>query len=307
MAAALSAGAAAQGRRGPGVPAAGIPGSSDGQSLWKDRPYSADTTTTVTRTLGDGTRIEQSVKAKIYRDSAGRVRREQAIIGVSALDPASESSMVISIVDPVAGANIFLYPNAKEARRIVLRGPLGVAPPAPPPPPPPPPPPEGAGAADSSPLIDAKVAAARAQLAARAAEVSKAIAERGAGPVESLGTRQIDGLTAVGTRTKTTIPAGQIGNDRPIDITDEQWKSTDLQVIVLSRHHDPQTGDVEFRMTNISRGEPPAYLFTVPADYKLVSTPPAPPAPPVPPAPPAARVPGVPAPPAAPAPPAPPR
>jgi hypothetical protein len=90
------------------------------------------------------------------------------------------------------------------------------------------------------------------------------------GRTQSLGTRQIDGLTARGRKTTTTIRVGQIGNDRPIEITDEQWESAELQLLVLSRHHDPRTGDVEYRLTNVSRAEPPSHLFTVPSDYTVV-------------------------------------
>ena len=75
---------------------------------------------------------------------------------------------------------------------------------------------------------------------------------------------------AAGQRTTVTIPAGQIGNDRPLEISDEQWVSPDLKVLVLSRHHDPRTGDVEYRLTNVSRAEPASDLFTVPADYAVV-------------------------------------
>ena len=59
------------------------------------------------------------------------------------------------------------------------------------------------------------------------------------------------------------IPTGQIGNDRPLEITDEQWESAELKLLVLSRHHDPRTGDVEYRLTNVSRAEPASHLFTV--------------------------------------------
>src|SRR5262249_22443100 len=65
----------------------------------------------------------------------------------------------------------------------------------------------------------------------------------------SLGTQLIEGLTATGRRTVLTIPVGQIGNDRPIEITDERWESTELRVLVLSRHHDPRTGEVQYRLT----------------------------------------------------------
>jgi hypothetical protein len=45
-------------------------------------------------------------------------------------------------------------------------------------------------------------------------------------------------------------------------------------VLVSSQHHDPRTGDVEYRLTNISRTEPPAHLFAVPADYDIIEPPP---------------------------------
>ena len=73
------------------------------------------------------------------------------------------------------------------------------------------------------------------------------------------------------------IPTGRIGNDRPIEITDEVWQSTELKMVVLSRHHDPRTGDVEYRLTNINRAEPARELFTPPADYTILDAPPPPP------------------------------
>jgi hypothetical protein len=48
-------------------------------------------------------------------------------------------------------------------------------------------------------------------------------------------------------------------------------------VLVLSRHHDPRTGDVEYRLTNVTRAEPPRELFQPPADYSIVDAPPPPP------------------------------
>jgi hypothetical protein len=80
----------------------------------------------------------------------------------------------------------------------------------------------------------------------------------------------MEGVTATGTRVTTTIPTGQIGNDRPIVITDETWDSPDLNTIVYSKHHDPRTGDIEYRLRNINRNEPPATLFQVPAGYSVI-------------------------------------
>ena len=86
---------------------------------------------------------------------------------------------------------------------------------------------------------------------------------------ETLGTQVIEGVQAEGTRSTFTIPAGQIGNDRPIEIVDERWYSPDLQVVVLSKHSDPRMGEHVYRLTNISRSEPARALFEVPSDYTV--------------------------------------
>lgn len=243
-------------------------------------PYSAEATTTVTQTLADGTRIERVSTTRMFRDGEGRTRREQTVQGLGPLNASGETT-VITIVDPVARVGYVLDPISRKARRADLRqnilvrkveeivgqrqveegrrversrgaGP-GEPPPAPAPTavidplaPPPPPPPPGAGA-------------------------------RGRGPggavpnqPQPLGTRQIEGVDAVGTKRVEVIPAGRIGNDRPIEILDERWESPALKVLVQSRHSDPRTGVVEYRLTNISRAEPAHDFFVVPPDYTIV-------------------------------------
>ncbi len=76
---------------------------------------------------------------------------------------------------------------------------------------------------------------------------------------------------AEGTRSVTTIPAGAIGNERPIEIVYERWYSKELQLIIYSKHTDPRFGEQTYRLTDISRSEPDRSLFTPPADYKIVS------------------------------------
>ena len=97
------------------------------------------------------------------------------------------------------------------------------------------------------------------------------------GTVESLGMKTFDGLEAEGTRSTITIPAGKIGNDRPIEIVSERWFSTALQAVMLSKHSDPRMGESVYRLTTIKRTEPDAALFRVPADYKVTEGPPRPP------------------------------
>ena len=86
---------------------------------------------------------------------------------------------------------------------------------------------------------------------------------------ESLGRQTIEGVEAEGTRTTVTIPAGAIGNERPIQIVSERWYSPDLQLVVMTRHSDPRFGETTYRLTNINRAEPDRTLFEVPAGYTV--------------------------------------
>ena len=85
----------------------------------------------------------------------------------------------------------------------------------------------------------------------------------------SLGTQTIGGVSAEGTRYTRTIPAGQIGNAKPIVVVTERWYSPDLQMVVMTKHTDPRMGETTFQMTNIQRQEPAATLFQVPSDYAV--------------------------------------
>ena len=90
----------------------------------------------------------------------------------------------------------------------------------------------------------------------------------GRGDQKSLGTRDFDGVKADGTQTTHTIPAGTIGNEKPIVITRERWFSAELQLVVFVRNFDPRAGETTYRLTNVRRGEPPADLFRVPVDFR---------------------------------------
>ena len=223
-------------------------------------PYSAEGVTTTRQTLANGTRIERQTKAAFHRDSEGRVRREQTIHGVAALNPAYEARALVTISDPVAGVTFVLDPRSRTVRRIALdRRALA----SPPPPPPPPPVDTGAPRNGAAPPPPPPPAPPRPE-------------------EDSLGTAVIAGVTVAGRRSRTTIPEGHIGNDRPIEIVDEHWISRDLHLLVQSRHDDPRTGTVEYRLVNIVRAEPNADLFSVPSDYVVVddAAPPPPPPPP---------------------------
>jgi hypothetical protein len=237
-------------------------------------PYSGEGITTTTQTLADGTRIERTVRARFYRDGEGRTRREQTILGMGPLG----ESQTVTIVDPVARVMYGLNPATHEGRRSPLPTPSGRL--GGPPPPPPPPPPGGdysTAAAAPPPPPPPPPRGGRPAFAPGASAGKRGAGERIPNVPESLGTKQMDGLMVTGTKRTEVIPTGRIGNDRPIEITDERWESIDLKVLVLSRHHDPRTGDVEYRLTNVTRAEPPRELFQPPSDYSIVDAPPPPP------------------------------
>jgi hypothetical protein len=89
------------------------------------------------------------------------------------------------------------------------------------------------------------------------------------GPLEH---KSIDGLAVEGRKTTQVIPAGQIGNEQPITITSEEWRSPELGVLVMTRHSDPRTGESTYQLTNIIRAVPDPSLFMVPPDYEIRET-----------------------------------
>lgn len=90
---------------------------------------------------------------------------------------------------------------------------------------------------------------------------------------ESLPPREIDGLKVTGSRTASTIPAGKIGNERPIVVSREVWTSPDLKVTVSVQTKDPRSGEQNYQLRQIRRAEPDAALMRVPADFAKTGLP----------------------------------
>jgi len=205
-------------------------------------PYSAQIAIQRNQTLSDGTHISQQHSNAIYRDSAGRVRREMSLPAIGLLAGSAEAPSAVTIHDPVAGFHYLLHPDQKVAVRMPL--------------------PSAANAGGPGEKEDVFFGPGQRPLHG-GAQVSK----------ESLGTQTIEGVTAEGTRITKTIPAGAIGNDKAIQIVIERWYSPDLQVVVLTKRSDPWMGDSTMRLTNITRAEPAAALFSVPSDYTVTDKP----------------------------------
>jgi hypothetical protein len=90
---------------------------------------------------------------------------------------------------------------------------------------------------------------------------------------EDLGSETMEGLAVTGKRITQTIPAGQVGNARPIETMTEVWTSPELKTVIYSKQTDPAMGDNTFQLSNVSRDEPDPSLFTVPAGFKIVDDP----------------------------------
>lgn len=241
------------------------------------RPYSAETITEVTQTLADGNRIERQTQTRVYRDGQGRTRREQL-----AADGRIQS---VAISDPVSHTSFTLDPDKKVAYRsgvaIVMpsvapagagggggggraRGGSGgaVAP-------------AGAGTGSGEGTGQGVGAGGGGGFGGRIGGVPGGmVVARQPGETsnqkrEDLGQQSLEGVSARGTRTTTTIPAGSIGNVQDIRIVSEQWFSDELQVLVMTKHSDPRSGETTYRLRHIVRAEPDPNLFTVPADYTI--------------------------------------
>ncbi len=259
--------------------------------LVKAAPYSAQAVTESTQLLGDGNRIVNKTTATLYRDSEGRTRREHTLSMLGQFANAGDPPQTVAINDPVAGVNYALDPRTKVAHKMSpMRyefkfsrpgdAPLGV-PPSPDSPAriemrhqmPPPPPEAGIGPGEPHPEVFMRHAPPPPP--GGEGIVMHWQGERADKNVkkEELGKQTIEGVEAEGTRSTVTIPAGEIGNERPIEIISERWYSPELQTVVMTKHSDPRFGETTYRLTNISRSEPAKTLFEVPADYTIKENP----------------------------------
>jgi len=87
---------------------------------------------------------------------------------------------------------------------------------------------------------------------------------------ESLGTKYIDNYPVVGTLETMTMAAGVVGNDQPIALSREFWYSSELKTNLAVTRKDPRDGTQAVTLTVLSRNEPDASIFTVPAVYGIV-------------------------------------
>ncbi len=87
---------------------------------------------------------------------------------------------------------------------------------------------------------------------------------------EDLGVSNSAGLDTTGYRETTTINPGVLGNDQPMVTTREFWYSSHLQINLVSKIDNPQSGKQDFTVRELTTSEPDPKLFDLPEDYKVV-------------------------------------
>jgi hypothetical protein len=195
-------------------------------------PFTATVNTEWVRVLPDNSRITLVNHRLIARDSAGRVFQERRLL---VPQNGHQESVVTQteIMDPILKQQYICRPRANTCQ-VEFRQPMFAA-----------------------------------------VQPPHAIqTPRGSSPMEpgiqALGTRTIGGVETVGTRETVVIPAGEIGNDSPINTSREFWFSPQLGLNVVSVRDDPRFGTQRFEVSDIVLGEPDTTLFSPPEGSRII-------------------------------------
>lgn len=226
-----------------------------GGKVIKGAPYSAQTVTERTQTLADGNRIVEKSTAGVYRDREGRTRREMQLNAIGPWEASEDAPSRIFIHDPVGKVHYVLEPENQIARKMKVEAETFEKKP-------------GKGEKFEHRMIGHS----QAEVITTKKVIRYKTSPKDA-KTESLGKQMMEGILAEGTRSTITIPAGQMGNEMPIQIVTERWYSPELQVNIMTRHSDPRLGETVYQLTNIRRGEQERSLFEVPKGYKIEDAP----------------------------------
>ncbi len=257
----------------------------------KNAPYSAETVSERVQTLADGNQIDEQTSSMSYRDSAGRTRQELRdskgeVRAVTLRDAEGKVTWILHPQDKTAiqGGDFGAMARTRIAQRrmegklpaverkaapggeeiIVKRV-------------------ERAGEAGDGVRKDVRIWVMRnlsdgqggahtgmaTQLVPMLAGTAGEMKWAAKASTRELGTRDFDGVKAEGKLRSYEIPAGEVGNRNPIVVSDESWYAPQLQITLYTKHSDPRSGDLIFRVKGLKREEPAPALFVVPPDYTV--------------------------------------
>ena len=204
-----------------------------GGEFVKGAPYMATAVTESTQVLSDGNRIVNKSMALLARDNEGRTRREETLSTFGPLR--TQATKLVFINDPAAKVEYVLNVAEKTASVHKLDGAKVLH-------------------------FEQKRIAGKPIQASEQPDVKQ----------EALPNEDIDGVSCERIVQTETIPAGSIGNERPIVATQETCASPELHLLLMRKRNDPRFGETVYKLTDIKRGEPDPSLFQVPSDFKIV-------------------------------------
>ena len=211
------------------------------------QPYTATFTQKQVQVLANGTTITHESTTRMARDSSGRTYNEVHNPLPAGQDGQPRETVSYHVFDPVARTTMMWNSGSKEAHVVHMPEPQTIAArPAPPVP----------GASSTVRLPDT---VPQPRVGRTQPDVQR----------EDLGTKNIAGVNAKGTRITRVIPAGREGNDQPITITEEMWRSPEYGLSLMSVREDPRYGTTTREATEFQAGEPDAGLFRVPEGYTV--------------------------------------
>jgi hypothetical protein len=192
-------------------------------------PYTATILRTHDQTLADGNTIHEERTIVQAHDSEGRTRRESEN---------TTGKVTIYVTDPVAQTMTSWVVGSNVAEVHSMR----------------------AGTSTVGPGTSTAASAGSSGLArATGSDVT----------VENLGSREILGVEAKGSRTTRTTPAGQEGNSAPLVSTNEIWRSSALNLAMLSINESPKAGRTVVEVKELQQSEPDEALFQPPPEYTI--------------------------------------
>lgn len=213
----------------------------------KNVAFSGTVKTSFEQKLADGNAIHFVTHTHQARDSAGRTRREMAEGCTRGADGEMHQRLTIMVNDPVARTNLNWQEETGGMPQIVHVFHMPVP----------------------QPRRELTAAELERQKKLLEAAKTRQLPQQKETRTESLGTKDINGVSALGTRITRTIPAGEEGNDQPLAVVNENWRSKELGLIVMAISDDPRRGRTVTEYEELNRGEPDGALFSAPPGYTV--------------------------------------
>ncbi len=204
-------------------------------------PYTATVKHSFEQKLSDGNTIRGSVLTHVARDAAGRTMQE-AVLNCEVHDDGQIHALSqFIVVDPAAKTNTSWMTGDGNSRVATVTHFLEPHRPVTTPPRPDP--------IDKSRSVRPSASEYR---------------------VERLDGQSVAGVPCTGIRRTRTIPAGEAGNDQPLQIIEESLSSSEFGLTLRSVMDDPRLGRRIAEVVEISRNEPDPSLFTPPPRYTII-------------------------------------